>query len=310
MLKEAALFEALAPLLRVRPELQNICRFGAQWTSPHAPEPEGWAPFHIVTAGACRLERPDAAPLTLSAGDIAVLPHGSPHTVKALPEAGGSAGPVRSLPRAFDSIVVKTNVDGDGDTALLCGRFQFEQTNHNTVLAALPPVIVISAAGGNDAGKISGMVRMMRSELEDERIGAAAVANSLALAVMVIMLRTHLAAAAPRHGVLALLERRQTAKALAAMLNEPARAWTLDDLAKCANISRATLVRQFQATVNMAPVAFLAELRLTIARGRIQASRAPLAAIAEDVGYQSETAFTRAYQRQFGVAPSGDRSTI
>ena len=61
MLKEAALFEALAPLLRVRPELQDICRFGAQWTSPHAPEPEGWAPFHIVTAGACRLERPDAA---------------------------------------------------------------------------------------------------------------------------------------------------------------------------------------------------------------------------------------------------------
>lgn len=87
------------------------------------------------------------------------------------------------------------------------------------------------------------------------------------------------------------------------MLSEPARSWTLDELAQ-----RATLVRQFQAAVNMAPVAFLAELRLTIARGRIRASRTPLAIIADDVGYQSETAFSRAYQRQFGVAPGGDRA--
>ncbi|EKM98208.1 helix-turn-helix domain-containing protein [Acidocella sp. MX-AZ02] len=149
----------------------------------------------------------------------------------------------------------------------------------------------------------------MQNELEEDRPGAAAVASSLALAVMVIVLRTHLAAAAPRHGVLALLTRQQPAKALISMLNNPARPWSLDELASCANTSRATLVRQFQAAVNMAPAAYLAELRLTIARGRIRASRAPLAVIAEDVGYQSETAFTRAYQRQFGVTPSGDRST-
>jgi AraC family transcriptional activator of mtrCDE len=307
--KEAALFEALAPLLRVRPELQNICRFGAQWASPHAPEPEGWAPFHILTGGACQLEIPNSAPLILRAGDVAILAHGGPHTVKALVQAGGPAVPIRSLPRLSDSIILKTNVDGDGDTGLICGRFQFEQASHNTVLAALPTVIVISAADGADAGRISGMFGVMGIELEDDRIGAAAVATSLALAVMVIVLRTHLEAAAPRHGVLALLERRQTAKALLGMLNEPARAWTLDDLAACANTSRATLVRQFQVAVNMAPVAYLAELRLTIARGRIRASRTPLAVIAEDVGYQSETAFSRAYQRQFGVAPSGDRLT-
>jgi AraC family transcriptional activator of mtrCDE len=92
------------------------------------------------------------------------------------------------------------------------------------------------------------------------------------------------------------------------MLHEPARPWTLDELAAHANTSRATLVRQFQTAVNMAPAAYLAQLRLSIARGRIRASRTPLAAIAEDVGYQSETGFARAYQRQFGIAPSADRS--
>lgn len=310
MMKEAEIFEALAPLLRVRPELQNICRFGAQWASQHVPEPEGWAPFHIVTSGSCRLETPNAAPLTLTAGDIALLPHGGPHIVRALPSAGGPALPVRSTARSFDAIIVKTNVDDDGDTGLVCGRFQFEQANHNTVLAALPSIVVVSAASGGDAGRIAALIAIMRTELEEDRAGAAMVATSLALAVMVIVLRTYLANAAPRQGVLALLARRQTARVLLEMLNEPGRPWTLDDLAGCANTSRATLVRQFQAAVNMAPVAYLAELRLTIARGRIRASRAPLAVIAEDVGYQSETAFSRAYQRKFGVAPSGDRPTV
>lgn len=308
MSMEADVFEALTPLLRVRPELQAICRFGAQWAAPHEPEPEGWAPFHIVTAGRCCLELQGTAPLTLAAGDVAVLPHGGPHTIKAASETGGAAEPVRSLSRPFDAIVIKTNVERGGDTGLICGRFQFEQASHNTVLAYLPPVVVITAASGQNAGRITSLITLMQSELEDDRPGAVAVATAVSLAVMVIVLRAHLYVAAPQQGVLALLARPQTARALLGMLKDPARAWTLDDLAKQSRTSRATLVRQFQAAVSMAPVAFLAELRLTLARGRIRASRTSLAVIAEDVGYQSETAFSRAYQRQFGISPSNDRS--
>jgi AraC family transcriptional activator of mtrCDE len=42
----------LAPLLRVRQELQLLCRFGAQWVSDHAAESDRWAPFHFITQGA------------------------------------------------------------------------------------------------------------------------------------------------------------------------------------------------------------------------------------------------------------------
>jgi len=310
MEKKTDIFEELTPLLKVRPELQAICRFGAQWAVPHAPEPEGWAPFHIVTAGQCQLEMQGVTSLTLTAGDVAVLPHGGPHTIRALPDPVGLPATVRSRPRSFDSIAIKTNVEESVETGLICGRFRFEQSNHNTVLAALPPIVIISAFAGRSAGRISGLIAMMQGELEDDRSGAAAVATALSLAVMVIVLRTHLEAAAPQQGMLALLARPQTAKALFGMLKDPARSWTLDDLAQQAHTSRATLVRQFQVAVNMAPVAFLAELRLTLARARIRASRTPLAVIAEDVGYQSETAFSRAYQRQFGLPPSSDRSLI
>jgi AraC family transcriptional regulator, activator of mtrCDE len=54
---------AIAPLLRVRPELQAVCRFASQWDAPHDAEPAGWAQFHIVTKGNCLLERSDGHPL-------------------------------------------------------------------------------------------------------------------------------------------------------------------------------------------------------------------------------------------------------
>ena len=87
---EAEVFSELAPLLRVRPELQQICCFGAQWASEHGTEEDGWAPFHIVTCGSCLLDVGDRTGIELRAGDAAVLPHGGPHTVRALPTADGS----------------------------------------------------------------------------------------------------------------------------------------------------------------------------------------------------------------------------
>ena len=71
--------------------------------------------------------------------------------------------------------------------------------------------------------------------------------------------------------------------------------------------SRATLVRLFRAASGRAPLALLANLRLSLARNRLRASSEPIAAIAAEVGYESETAFSRAYARHFTTAPGADR---
>jgi AraC family transcriptional activator of mtrCDE len=69
----------LAPLLRVRPELESLCRFGAQWALPHEISTGGWAPFHLVAQGRCVIEVAGTAPIPLETGDVAVLPHGGAH---------------------------------------------------------------------------------------------------------------------------------------------------------------------------------------------------------------------------------------
>ena len=304
---ETIAFGELAPFLRVRPELQQICRFGAQWASDHGPEQAGWAPFHIVTAGACLLDAGDLRAIRLGTGDVAILPHGGPHLVRALPTAGGSAAPMRIVRRRSDDILVKSNVDRDPDTMLICGRLRFEQAHDNMVLAALPHVVVLHAANGRDAGRLRMIVEVTRDELDDDRPGAAFVAATLASSIMTLVLRAHLESQHAGQGLLGLLAGRQTARAVGSMLREPARPWTLDELAGQAKTSRATLVRLFRKAADTSPLAFLGELRLTLARHRIRATHLPVAVIAEDVGYQSETAFSRAYQRRFSVAPGADR---
>jgi AraC family transcriptional activator of mtrCDE len=100
-----------------------------------------------------------------------------------------------------------------------------------------------------------------------------------------------------------------SARAVTAMLTAPARAWTLDALAAEARVSRATLVRIFRKAAGLAPLAFLSELRLELARHRLASTNVGLAKLAAEVGYDSESSFARAFRRRFGVSPGRSRSS-
>ena len=100
-----------------------------------------------------------------------------------------------------------------------------------------------------------------------------------------------------------------SARAVTAMVMAPARAWTLDALAAEARVSRATLVRLFRKAAGLAPLAFLSELRLELARHRLASTNASLAKLAAEVGYESESAFARAFRRRFGVSAGQSRSS-
>lgn len=299
----------LAPLLRVRPELQYICRFGAEWASPHPPEPEAWAPFHVITDGACVLHLTGTRQsIQLKAGDVAVLPRGSAHVMHGLTTPPTAAGPFGIRGRSNGAILVKANTDAEADAQLLCGRLKFDHAGRNLVLSALPEAIVVAAAERQDALHLRRLIDLVKAELEAARPGAAAIARDLASALLVMVVRTHLEARRGSDGVLALLAHPQAGRAVAAMLDEPGRAWTLDELALCANSSRASLVRMFRKAAQVAPLAFLSEVRLELARRKLGDSVRSLAEIAAEVGYRSESAFSRAFHQRFGIRPGEARA--
>ncbi len=303
------IFTGLAPFLSVKPELQLVCRFGAQWTVQHDPEEASWAPFHIVTRGACLLQV-GANRYVLEAGDVAVLPHGSPHLLQSL--NGAQAGGMR-IERLLDNgVSIRTNLrpgesSEKSETQLICGRMRFEQARNNMVLAAFPLAVIIRSGGDPDAERVHGLVTAMSDEIEGDRLGSAAIAVDLASALMMIVLRVHFETHRTAPGILALLAHPQTGRAVNVMLSDMLRPWTLDELAATANTSRATLVRLFRRHAGMAPLTFLSGLRLDLARHRLQSETTPLVAIAADAGYQSQSAFHRAFQRRYGVAPGAFR---
>ena len=291
----------LAPLLRVRPELEDLCRFGGDWRSAHDEVRRGRAYFHIVTQGQCVLERSHRALLTLKAGDVLLLPHGDQHAVRTPSAAHAGGPPVRITYN--NAIRLKTSSGVSIDTELICGSLYFEAAPDNLVIATLPDVIVLRAGKDTPIERFGTIMAAIRDELDGARSGAATIATDLASALFVMMLRSHLEAQPPPEGLLALLAQRLTAKPVLAMLRDPARAWSLDALADIAAASRATLVRSFRKAAGVSPLAFLAELRLNLARQRLLADHEPISRIADDVGYQSEAALSRAFLRRFGVRP-------
>lgn len=298
---------SLAPLLRVRPELQYACRFGAEWTSAHQPEPDAWAPFHIVTHGACMIHLHGRS-VPLRAGDVAVLPHGSPHIVHGPSTSPGAMGPFGIESRLNGAILLKTNTDAEPDTQLICGRLKFDHAGHNLVLSALPDAIVMTAGQDRAMDQIRALITLIKQELETPRPGSLAIVTDLASALLIMVVRTHLEAERTPDGLLSLLSHPQTGRAVAAMLDDPARPWTLDELALNANASRATLVRLFRKMAQVSPLSFLTDLRLELAKRKLRASNLPLAAIGAELGYQSESAFSRAFQLRYGIRPGEART--
>ena len=92
-----------------------------------------------------------------------------------------------------------------------------------------------------------------------------------------------------------------------ALHERPAHAWTLEELARVAGTSRSVLAERFQHLVGTSPMQYLTQWRMLLAANLLTRSNAPLARIAEDVGYQTDTAFSRAFRRESASRrPPGD----
>lgn len=297
----------LAPLLRVSPQLDTLCRFGADWQAAHPPSGAGSAAFHLIGRGNCLLDLPDRPPVRLESGDIVILPHGDPHRLRGVTTPARTtsaqkraAGGIRHID--FGAVSLHTNTD-DPDVELICGRLTFEQPQHTLARAALPPLIHLRTAEDTLSGRLPRMVAAIKEELETGAAGARAVSRDLASALMIMALREHLLRHGANDGLWRLLSHPQTARAVTALLDHPAYPWTLESLAAAAHTSRATLVRDFRRLAQMSPLGFLSDLRLGLARHTLSVSDRPLIDIALEAGYQSESAFSRAFQRRFAVRP-------
>lgn len=302
--------------LQLHGRLDLRCEFAAPWSADHGRMPPGQAPYHIVLCGQCRLALPELGlDLSLAAGDILLLPRGARHRLgdtARVPE-GASSQALPVLRRApLGLLPVKHNLapTQPAEVEILCGVFEFPAQRHGLLIDALPEALIVSTRERPEFENLRGLVQLMALESAQSRAGGQAIVNQLSAALFTLLLRAHLESQALPAGALALLADAQLRPALTAMLDQPARAWSVAELAELAHMSRPNFARVFAALSGSTPIQWLTRLRMEKAAALLQSGGHSVGEVAERVGYQSEAAFNRAFTRHAGTGPGSFRRRV
>ncbi|MET4575672.1 AraC family transcriptional regulator [Ottowia thiooxydans] len=312
--------DALSETLRVVHLVGAIfihARFTAPWCyqSPPAdmaapflePGAERVVIFHLITEGECWCELGTEPPVRLVAGDAILFPQGDAHRMASTP----GLPPARGAPLA--EVLARRPrqlaYGGGGDTTrLVCGYLACSERLAQLLLAGLPPLIKVSVRGSNAGRWLESSVRYALAEARSPRPGGAGVLAKLSEVLFIEVLRQYMNQQTDgRTGWLAGVGDRIVGAALHAMHKEPARAWTLDDLALVACTSRSVLAERFARLVGSSPIQYLTHWRMLLAANLLSHSNAPLIHIAQEIGYQTDTAFSRAFRREYGTPPASWR---
>ena len=112
---------------------------------------------------------------------------------------------------------------------------------------------------------------------------------------------------AQRSGWLCGLRDPLVGRAIARMHEKPAHPWTVASLARSVNASRTVLAERFVALTGVPPMQYLTQWRIALAAHHLRNGGRSLVRIAQEIGYESEAAFNRAFKRQYGTTPGAWR---
>lgn len=286
--------------------------YGINNAEPRLPEGSHVVFFHLVTDGECRVRLASGGESVLArAGDLIVFPHDDQHLLGSdldlLPVA--SADTIRGDARDGAQLT-KVHPGGDGAaTSCVCGFVACSRTLLRPLLDALPRLLVIPVGDGPAAALVRELVRTGVVESSAERPGSASIRTKLSELLFVEAMRRYAGSLPPEgRGWLAGLRDVHVGRALAQLHGDPARAWTVDALARQVGLSRSALAERFAALVGRSPIQYLTRWRLALAAQALRADDSTIVRIAERSGYESEAAFSRAFKREFGMAPSAWRN--
>jgi AraC-like DNA-binding protein len=255
---------------------------------------------YAMLAGQCWLVVegvPD--PVLLRAGDCFLLPRGLPFRLT----TDLTLEPIHYT-LAWDRLRKSQSVSEipEGARYMAGGFFAFTGGHAEMILQSLPPIVHIRRESDKAAMRWS--LERMREELSEPRPGGSLIAQQLAYTMLIQALRLHLAdAASAGRGWLSALSDKHMSIAIASMHNDPGLPWTLQSLAERVGMSRSVFALRFRETVGATPMEYLTRWRMLLAAERLKNSSDGLSGIAQSLGYESESAFGKAFRRVMGCSP-------
>jgi AraC-like DNA-binding protein len=265
------------------------------------PEAEHVMEYHVLAKGDGWACVSGLAPVRLRPGDVVILPHGDGHVLSNDPELQptridpGWVAATRDAPKPIP-VVFHSQYEfswgeaaSPGDTELFCGFLSCDRHPFNPLLDALPRLLHLPASSSAAAHTELGQLALRADRGQP---GAAALLERASETMFIDALRRYLECLPAGSTALALIHR------------APARPWTIDDLARAAGLSRSSFCARFLRLLGQPPMQYLARWRMEAAAGLLRGSRASVASVALEVGYESEAAFARAFKRETGTSPA------
>ena len=269
--------------------------------------------YHIVTEGPCWAAIRDCDPIRLETGDILVLPQGDAYKIADTPQFPSAADEQSSI-RFFSAMaagevppVVVDGGAGPGRSKLICGFLGCNLRPYNPLLSTLPRMIRVPAPLHQD-DPLSHLIDFALTESRQARGGERCLLLRLSEVMFVEVLRRYMRVATePESGWLGGLRHPLVGRALGLLHQDIARQWSLEQLSQSIGASRSTLAERFTQIVGKPPMQYLTHWRMQVAASMLSEKPVKVYAIAKEVGYESEAAFSRAFKRVVGLSPKAWR---
>lgn len=252
--------------------------------------------FCVILEGTCLLEAHGQLPLTLQAGDFVLIPATQGFTVsgQGAPQDGD---PAPSTVAVLPGETRHGRQDGPADVRLLVGHCEFGSPDAALLAPLLPQLVHVRGEA-----RLTALVQMVVDECRAQRTGRDAVLARLLDVLLIEALRSGGTSAAP--GLVRGLADERLAVAIRRMHEDPARSWTVAQLASEAALSRSTFFERFSNAVGMAPMEYLLAWRMALAKRMLLGQEGGIAEVAQRVGYGSASAFSVAFARHAGMPPA------
>ena len=285
--------------------MESVFCTHSNFSSPWAvsiPVIENCMMFHLVIDGTATVKvQQDSFELT--AGDFILLPKGDGHTL--FSDLSTAATKLEDLPiEVISERFERLEFGGGGQqTTMICGAITFTHPLTLRLLGILPNEILIKK--DNSLSKIiSSLTDILSEEVLNTDAGTSGVISRLADLLVITALRQYIEKQKDNQiNWIGALEDTRISKAIQLVHESPSKHWSLEELATQVGMSRTSFSVEFKRLVGNSPMEYLTEWRMSLAYGDFQNSKASILTIALDYGYQSESAFSRAFKKVTGLSP-------
>jgi AraC-like DNA-binding protein len=259
---------------------------------------EARRPFYcVVLDGSCRLSVGKDDPIVLETDDFVLIPAACAFTVSSIepmPPGAADTVPVEVRPGEF----LLGSADRPPEVRTLVGYCAFGSPDAALLVSLLPQLVHVRGEK-----RLSMLVQLVNEESRALRPARDVILAHLLEVLLIEALRsTTLSAGSP--GLLRGLGDDRLAVALRQIHEHPALPWTVAQLAKDAALSRSTFFERFRQAVGVAPMEYLLQWRMALAKDMLRRRDGGIADIAERVGYSSASTFSVAFARHVGVPPT------